>query len=157
MSATEKPTCGQWMPRARANCARGLGHPPPCASPEAMKRQRQQAAKRRPDRVVAPSAKARWFQAWKYSRYGITEERFSQMLEEQDYACGICQEPFGNRHPRIDHDHACCPVPPSGRSRSCGNCVRGLLCVRCNAYLGWLEKHDEAAREYLERAARVPR
>jgi hypothetical protein len=57
------------------------------------------------------------------------------------------------QRPRIDHDHSCCPVPLSGVSRSCGKCVRGLLCVRCNTWLGWLEKYAESARTYLGSAA----
>lgn len=52
----------------------------------------------------------------------------------------------------VDHDHACCPG-----DRSCGRCVRGLICQRCNAALGML--HDDLAAaqglaEYLQRHAR---
>lgn len=52
----------------------------------------------------------------------------------------------------VDHDHACCPG-----DRSCGRCVRGLICMRCNAALGML--HDDLAAaqgiaDYLRRHAR---
>ncbi len=36
--------------------------------------------------------------------------------------------------PQIDHDHACCP----GQS-SCGKCIRGVLCVRCNTFIAHFE------------------
>ena len=65
------------MPRKQANCARGAGHPPPCATPEAMERQRQRAAERVlvHGRSVNPVVKALWRQAYKLQRYGLTEER----------------------------------------------------------------------------------
>jgi hypothetical protein len=55
------------------------------------------------------------------------------MLDAQHNGCKLCGEPLVNFV--IDHDHACC----SGR-RSCGKCVRGLLCVSCNAGLGQLAR-----------------
>ena len=156
MSATDQPAaaqalCGKWMPRSQTHCARGLGHPPPCASPEAMERQRQRAAKRRPDRVVAPAAKARWNRAHKFVRLGITEERFHELLEAQGNACGMCRRPFGQSQ-RIcaDHDHNCCEKQVKARAKTCGECLRGLLCFRCNTALGYIELYGDLARTYLE-------
>lgn len=157
MSATDQPPagrkrCGAWMPRKRDYCARKLNHKGDCRTAEALADERKRATNRRlgTRRRDDPAARARWNRAEKFNRLGITEARFHQMLEEQDYACGICKELFtpGQRI-CIDHDHKCCPVPPNGRTRSCGKCVRGLLCVRCNTWLGWMDKYWGAAQVYL--------
>jgi len=75
--------------------------------------------------------------------YGLTLEAYSQLYESQRGMCAICGKGIvraydgtGKRGPRahgayVDHDHACCP----GR-KSCGRCVRGLLCRQCNQGLG---------------------
>lgn len=49
--------------------------------------------------------------------------------------CAICQRCFSvDLPPNIDHDHGCCPGP-----KSCGDCVRGLLCGRCNRAIWGVE------------------
>jgi hypothetical protein len=141
--------CSKWMPRARVECARGAGHPPPCASPAAMERQRLRSA----DRVIThgrsfnPAVKTRWYQKYKLSRYGLTQADFDRLLELQEYACAMCHEPFADGQPIfIDHDHACCP----GEKSSCGTCVRGLLGLSCNIALGYIERRYEMAQAYLD-------
>lgn len=126
------------MPRSKTYCARGAGHPPPCATPERMEKQRSYARTR--ERVVTPKDKARWNRAHKFTRLGITEERFNQMLEEQGYTCAMCREPFGDDYPQVDHDQ-------------CGRCIRGLLCLRCNTALGYIELYGDLAKAYLGRPA----
>jgi len=60
------------------------------------------------------------------------------MLVTQGGACVICGNPeTASRNGAVmdlavDHDHACCPE----KGRSCGACIRGLLCSRCNHGLG---------------------
>jgi len=48
-----------------------------------MEAQHQRSADIRPMRVVPPEDKARWYRAHKFNRYGITPDRFNQMLEGQ--------------------------------------------------------------------------
>lgn len=77
-------------------------------------------------------------------RYNIDEAEFNRLLALQDGHCALC---FHSEKLVVDHDHACCPG-----GRSCGECVRGLLCVRHNLLLGM--GHDdpgelEAAAAYL--------
>lgn len=57
----------------------------------------------------------------------------------------------------IDHDHSCCPPGKkfSNKSqRSCGKCVRGLLCRPCNKSLGMLQENPRRIQgllDYLQR------
>lgn len=83
-------------------------------------------------------------------RYGISAVRYADLVESQAGACAICGEVNGNRNGyalAVDHDHSCCPG-----ERSCGNCVRGLLCANCNIGVGYF-KNDvarlAAAMRYL--------
>jgi hypothetical protein len=83
------------------------------------------------------------------SRFGITLEDFVRMLEAQGGVCAICGGVNANgKALSVDHDHGCCPG-----DRSCGACVRGLLCANCNFMLG-SGKDDpgrlRAAAAYIE-------
>lgn len=64
--------------------------------------------------------------------YGITLAQYNTLLEQQGGVCAICKatNPSG-RDLCVDHDHRCCPG-----ARSCGKCVRSLLCSRCNIGIG---------------------
>ena len=66
-------------------------------------------------------------------KHGITLKDYDSMWFLQGGVCAICKnvekEKRGRLH--IDHDHKCCP----GR-HSCGKCIRGLLCSKCNQALG---------------------
>jgi hypothetical protein len=84
---------------------------------------------------------------YRITSYGITEAEFTQILAAQGNACGMCREPFEEGQLiHVDHDHACCPV----KNRSCGKCVRGLLCHGCNVSLGHIERKYDLARAYLD-------
>jgi hypothetical protein len=65
-------------------------------------------------------------------RFKLTPESFRKILLAQGMRCKLCRELKKNFV--VDHDHRCC----KGR-QSCGKCIRGLLCIRCNAMLGPVE------------------
>lgn len=69
-------------------------------------------------------------------RYGITDEDYQQLLVEQHNRCAVCKVDFGTGAAKIniDHDHNCC----SG-AKSCGKCLRGLLCSNCVTIAGMVE------------------
>ena len=84
-------------------------------------------------------------------RYGISIERFNEMLTLQDSKCAICKGKFWEEvsSPHIDHDHSCC----NEQMRSCGECVRDLLCRGCNQLLGVSHEDTKilkAAIAYIE-------
>lgn len=76
--------------------------------------------------------------------YGLTPEQFDAMLEAQGGGCAICGH--SDRSLEVDHDHTCCPG-----KKTCGKCVRGILCRRCNRGLGCLETVIDATVAYLRR------
>jgi hypothetical protein len=89
-------------------------------------------------------------------RYGMTREIFDEMLVDQGGSCAICDavEPGGQGTWHVDHDHNCCPA-----KQSCGSCVRGLLCSRCNLMLGHADDDIDrmlSAVTYLMTHSRIP-
>jgi hypothetical protein len=86
-------------------------------------------------------------------RYGLTPDAYDALLAAQGGRCAICgtDDPKGSRVSKwtVDHDHACCPG-----AKSCGRCVRGLLCGPCNRGIGQFNDDPfvaEAAAAYLRR------
>lgn len=101
-------------------------------------REKMRAYKRKYDRRMRERAdytRRKWLQL----NYNLTIEQYDQLLDEQEGVCAVCGGPETRVDYRtgltkrlsVDHDHACCDSP-----KSCGECVRGLLCSRCNVVLG---------------------
>lgn len=66
--------------------------------------------------------------------YGISLAQYDALLLKQSGGCAICGEQCSSgRRLAVDHDHACCPG-----MKTCGKCVRGLLCGQCNQGIGKL-------------------
>ena len=66
-------------------------------------------------------------------RYGIRLREYDRLLADQDGRCGVCRDPFGSVA-EVDHDHS-------------SEEVRGLVCRRCNAFLGYLDKDPKLAEK----------
>lgn len=106
-----------------------------------------------PDNIYLTPSGKRYCRTCKYdkrreSKHGLSVNELNAILNEQDGRCAICKRMFhADETPCVDHDHRCC----SGR-RSCGKCVRGLLCSNCNAGIGMLGDNVDVlsnAVEYL--------
>lgn len=72
------------------------------------------------------------------SRYGITPEKYAEMLKEQGNVCALCENKM--QRPVVDHCHV------TGK-------VRGILCHSCNIKLPSIEDMGWVmlAWAYLER------
>jgi len=104
------------------------------------------------DRRTSAGREGQWKAALKY-KYGLTVDDYNRLLAEQDGRCAICRgKSVKNRRLCVDHDHACCPG-----GRSCGKCIRGLLCNQCNRkILGyWLQETVKGTIQALETARRL--
>lgn len=74
------------------------------------------------------------------STYGITVEQYEELFNKNDGKCYICNSSV-NYWLHVDHDHSCCPT-----NKSCGNCIRGLLCYNCNTMLGYAKDSIDVLR-----------
>lgn len=85
------------------------------------------------------------------ANFGLTPARYAEMLAAQGGRCAVCATPPTAEEPlHVDHDHACCP----SKGKSCGKCVRALLCAWCNRGIGMLRDDPELLRKaasYVER------
>lgn len=73
-------------------------------------------------------------------KYGTTVEWYRDKLIAQNGLCAICSH-LSHHHGtlqrlQVDHNHNCCDL----RTKSCGKCLRGLLCADCNVLLSYLER-----------------
>lgn len=69
------------------------------------------------------------------NKYNITRDQYVDLEKSQNNLCKICgEEEKYNKRLSVDHDHSCCFGPTS-----CGKCIRGLLCSRCNKVLGQIK------------------
>lgn len=127
----------------------------PHADPEVRKAYHRAYRLANPERMRALDRSRRGNPAFiaaqmKY-RFSITPDVYSQMLAAQGGVCAICQkECVTGKNLAVDHDHSCCPG-----KRSCGACIRGLLCSFCNTGIGFFSESPESlvrAIAYLERA-----
>jgi hypothetical protein len=97
--------------------------------------------KDRHKRIYNPS-KDRWKNILR--KYKLTQEQYEAMLIEQNGECAICFKKPNRYYLSVDHDHACCPG-----QKTCGNCIRGLLCQSCNSFLGRVDDNLTSAIKYL--------
>lgn len=81
--------------------------------------------------------------------YGLAPGEYEKLYAIQGGRCAGCKRAMGkSRRLAVDHDHAHCPG-----KESCGSCVRGLLCGRCNDTLAHFRDDPELLRglaTYLE-------
>lgn len=72
-------------------------------------------------------------------KYGTTVEGYRDNLIKQLGLCALCfhlNRTQGTiQRLTVDHDHKCCDL----KTKSCGKCLRGLLCSKCNLRLAYLE------------------
>jgi len=63
-----------------------------------------------------------------WAKYRISMERYIDLSKNGCNVCGSFERLS------VDHDHGCC----AGR-KSCGKCVRGILCHKCNVAEGMMD------------------
>jgi hypothetical protein len=108
--------------------------------PERVKQSQKRAYLKRRERLGDEQFYQQVRQVTLKTRYGITSELYQEMLADQNGVCAVCCGPSSRTHFDVDHNHAT-------------GTVRGLLCNRCNAALGFLNEDPlriRALAQYIE-------
>lgn len=99
---------------------------------------------------VCKSCRTKHSEAYRQSRdsyyretYDITLEEYEHLLGLQGGTCAICRRKPGKKRLSVDHDHAVEKVEGVRLS------VRGLLCHRCNSFLGHIRDDETRAANVL--------
>jgi hypothetical protein len=85
--------------------------------------------------------------------FKIREVDYNILLKKQNNRCAICYRDRSEFYKNfaVDHDHRCC-----SSKKSCGKCIRGLICFDCNIALGHLKEDPKIlqnALNYLNKSA----
>jgi hypothetical protein len=120
-------------------------HKPQTLPEEVLLTPQERFVKRRPNRFKEIRQKYNSSEKGKLKRseyyfknqYNLTLDEYERRVKEQNNLCAICKKEESTVSKgrviklSLDHDHQCC----LGK-KSCGRCIRSLLCFRCNSILG---------------------
>lgn len=126
--SSSKDGLGSWCKTCNRKSQKLYWQKPETKEREWRRRHKPEVKKRHREYMHRPEMKEKR-RRYHLSLYSVTLEWYEMRLAEQNQRCGICEREFLDfkKKPCVDHDHRCCPT-----GRSCGKCVRGLLCVICN-------------------------
>lgn len=78
--------------------------------------------------------------------YGLSAVQVDALIAKAEGRCPLCKKQTTRWS--VDHDHTCCPG-----KKSCGDCVRGVICDLCNRGIGFFQDDPASMRraaEYVE-------
>lgn len=87
------------------------------------------------------------------SNYNLTKTEWLAIFEYQGERCAACgsDDPGSVNGWHTDHDHDHCPI-----GKSCGDCVMGITCHRCNIWGDRKEEPDFLAYRERVKALGIP-
>lgn len=127
--------------KAHGLCEQCYGHKYHKENAEKRNAYSREWQRKNPEKYRERQKKNRKLYALRHT-YGITLDDYTRLFDEQGGRCAICGRDLNECKACVDHDHSTQEI-------------RGLLCSRCNNFLGWIEAYPELlqkAEDYVENA-----